>query len=121
MIKPKTNTSSPYTGSLIPILRKRKTPRIPQCSSSAGATLTLPAAVQAVLDAIPSHAIPATAAPLALRRQLTIADTGATNHMFPDRSAFISYHKSSHVRVCLGNNTYTPVLGTGTAIVSLNG
>ena len=41
--------------------------------------------------------------------------------MFPDRLAFISYHHSTHIRVCLGNNIYTPVLGTGTGIVSLNG
>ena len=41
--------------------------------------------------------------------------------MFPDRFAFISYHHSTHIRVRLGNNTYTPVLGTDTAIVSLNG
>ena len=59
--------------------------------------------------------------PRSLKKTLTIADTGATDHMFPDRSAFISYHKSSHIRVRLGNNTFTPVLGTGTAIISLNG
>ena len=74
-----------------------------------------------MIDAIPFHAIPAFATPRRLQQTLMIADTGATVHMFPDRSAFISYHHSTHISVRLGNHTYTPVLGNGTAIVSLNG
>jgi hypothetical protein len=52
---------------------------------------------------------------------LVVADTGATNHMLPDRSAFISYKLVWHLPVCMGNNSYTLVLGQGTAIISLNG
>ena len=74
-----------------------------------------------MLDTIPLLAIPVSATPRRLHQQLTIADTGATDHMFPDRLVFISYHHSTHIRVQLGNSTYTPVLCTGTAIVSLNG
>jgi hypothetical protein len=52
---------------------------------------------------------------------LVVTDTGATDHMLPDRSAFISYKSVWHLRVRMGNNYYAPVLGRGTAIVSLNG
>ena len=53
--------------------------------------------------------------------RLVVADTGATDHMLPDRSAFISYKSVHHLCVWMGNNSYAPVLGWGTAIVSLNG
>jgi hypothetical protein len=52
---------------------------------------------------------------------LVIADTGATDHMLPDRLAFISYKSVCSLRVWMGNNSHAPVLGWGTAIVSLNG
>ena len=51
----------------------------------------------------------------------TVANTGATDHMFPDKSDFISYHCITHLRVRMGNKTYALVLGHGTAIISLNG
>jgi hypothetical protein len=51
----------------------------------------------------------------------TVADSGATDHMFPDKSSFISYKIVSGLQVCMGNNLYIPVLGRGTAIVALNG
>ena len=41
--------------------------------------------------------------------------------MLPDRSAFISYKSVRSLRVRMGNNSYAPVLGRGTAIISLNG
>ncbi len=53
--------------------------------------------------------------------RLGIADSGATDHMFPDKSAFISYKTTSNLKVCTGNNTYLPVLAQGSAIISLNG
>jgi hypothetical protein len=46
---------------------------------------------------------------------------GATNHMLPDRSPFISYKSVWHLRIWMGNNSYAPVLWRETAIVSLNG
>jgi hypothetical protein len=52
---------------------------------------------------------------------LVVADTGATDHMVPDRSAFISYKAVCNLRVQMVNNSYAPVLGRGTAIISLNG
>jgi len=53
--------------------------------------------------------------------QLVVADTGATDHMVPDRSAFISYKAIQNLRVRMGNNFFAPVLGRGTAIILLNG
>ncbi len=50
----------------------------------------------------------------------TVANSGATNHMFPDKLAFISYKLVSNLRVHKGNNSYLPVLGRGLAIISLN-
>ena len=44
---------------------------------------------------------------------LAIADSGAMDHMFPDKSAFISYKTTSNLKVCMGNNTYLPVLTRG--------
>ena len=99
---------------------RRRSTRTPACSHSTGA-LNLPKAVQAALDTMPSHATPSSAMLYNLKKALTIADNGATNHMFPDMSVLISYHRSSHIQVHLGSNTFTPVLGTGTAIISLNG
>ncbi len=51
---------------------------------------------------------------------LVVADTGATNHMLLDRLAFISYKLVQNLHVCMGNNSYAPTLGQGTAIISLN-
>jgi hypothetical protein len=50
-----------------------------------------------------------------------VADSGATDHMFPDKSSFISYKIVSGLQVCMGNNSYILVLGCGTANVALNG
>ncbi len=52
---------------------------------------------------------------------LLIANTSATDHRIPDKSAFISYGPVSGCRVRMGNNSFAPILGTGLAIISLNG
>jgi hypothetical protein len=52
---------------------------------------------------------------------LVVVDTGATDHMLPNRLAFISYKSVRSLRVRMGNNSYATVLGRGTAIISLNG
>ena len=52
---------------------------------------------------------------------LAIADSGATDYMLPDKTAFISYKTTSSLKVRMGNNTSLPVLARGPAIVSLNG
>ena len=52
---------------------------------------------------------------------LAMADTGATNHMCPERSAFIPYHSTTNINVFMGNKTLAPVHGKRTAVISLNG
>lgn len=41
--------------------------------------------------------------------------------MFHDKSTFISYTRIPNLQVWMGNNSYLPVLGLGTPIISLNG
>ncbi len=53
--------------------------------------------------------------------RFAVADTGATDHMVPDRNTFISYKSVGGLRVRMGKNSNAPVLGRGTAIISLNG
>ncbi len=50
-----------------------------------------------------------------------VADTGATDHMFPNKLAFISYKSIPNLQVWMGNISFLPVLERGTAIISLNG
>jgi hypothetical protein len=51
---------------------------------------------------------------------LLVANTGAMDHMIPNKSAFISYHPVTGC-VRMGNNSSAPILDTGLAIISLNG
>jgi hypothetical protein len=53
--------------------------------------------------------------------RLLVADTGATNHMLPNKLAFISYHPAANCRVRMGNKSFAPILGTGSAIIAVNG
>jgi len=53
--------------------------------------------------------------------RLAVADSGATDHMFPDKAAFISYKATSGLKVRMGNNSYLLVLSSGSSIISLNG
>jgi hypothetical protein len=43
------------------------------------------------------------------------------DHMFPDKSAFISYKLVTNLQVQMLNNSFLPVLGRGSAVISLNG
>jgi hypothetical protein len=52
---------------------------------------------------------------------LVVANTGATDHMVPDRSTFTSYKSVHGLWVRMGNNLFASVLGRGMAIISLNG
>jgi hypothetical protein len=54
-------------------------------------------------------------------RCFTVNDSGATDHMFPDKLAFISYKLVSNLQVWMGNNSFLPVLVRGLAIILLNG
>jgi hypothetical protein len=49
------------------------------------------------------------------------ADSGATEHMLPDYSAFVSYKRCHNESVTLGDETQLPILGRGKAIFMING
>jgi hypothetical protein len=52
---------------------------------------------------------------------LMVADTKATDHMLPNKSAFISYYPVTGRRVRMGNNSFAPIARYSTASISLNG
>ena len=83
--------------------------------SSSSSCLILPDRLQSVIRGLATSSI----SPDSTSR-VAVADTGATDHMLPDKSAFISYKRISNLQVRMGNNSYLPVLGHGTAIISLN-
>jgi hypothetical protein len=84
-------------------------------------TISLPKNVMALLNDPLSHSIKTFSDAHRPRTSLLVADTGATNHMIPDKSAFISCHPCFGRRVRMGNNSFAPILGSGSAIISLNG
>ncbi len=84
--------------------------------ASSTRTIDLPTKVRDLISHLPSSTIFGTT-----KRCFVVADTGATDHMFPNKSAFISYNLVSNLQVCMGNNAYIPVLGHGTPIITLNG
>ncbi len=50
----------------------------------------------------------------------TDADSGAIDTMLPNKLSFISLKKVFELNVWMGNNSYIPVLGQGSTIVTLN-
>jgi hypothetical protein len=90
------------------------------CRASSVTTSNSPPSISSALQSLLSKLTQSPIAPGSGSR-LAIADSGATDHMFPDKTAFISYKTTSHLKVRMGNNTYLPVLARGSAIVSLNG
>jgi hypothetical protein len=48
---------------------------------------------------------------------LVVADTRATDHMLPDKSAFISYYPVTSRREHMGNNSFAQIAGHGTTII----
>jgi hypothetical protein len=52
---------------------------------------------------------------------LAVADSGSTDNMLPDHSAFLSYRRLINRFVTLGDDTRLPILGKGSAKVKLNG
>jgi hypothetical protein len=72
-----------------------------------------PILVQSLLKAIPTTS---GGTPFCL----VVADTGAIDHMVPDRGVFISYKSVHSLRIRMGNNLFARVLGRGMAIISLN-
>jgi hypothetical protein len=83
-------------------------------------TIFLPKHVMVLLNKPPAHSIKTFSQAHRPCTSLLVADTGATNHMIPDKSMLISYRPCSGQQVRMGNNSFMPILGTGSAIISLN-
>jgi hypothetical protein len=84
-------------------------------------TICLSKKVLALLNSHPAHSFPASLDHCRVWTSLLVADTRATDHMKPDKLAFISYYLITGCHVRMGNNSFAPILGHGSAIVSLNG
>jgi hypothetical protein len=52
---------------------------------------------------------------------LLVADTGVTDCMLPDKSAFILYQPFTGRQVHMGNNSFAPILGWGLTVIAING
>lgn len=55
------------------------------------------------------------------KSHIAIADSGATHHLWPDYSAFVSYKKIFDKFVSLADKTTAPIIGIGDIAVSLGG
>ncbi len=84
-------------------------------------TIYLPKTVLTLLNNPPSQLVIHYQGYPQNRTSLLIMDTGATNHMLPNKAAFVSYYPVSGWQVRMGNNFFAPVLSHGTAVISLNG
>jgi hypothetical protein len=98
---------------------------VPTCHSSFPnpqgiCTPYFPKKVIALLQNPMAHSIPIHDTKPHPSTSFLVTDLVATNHMILENSAFISYYPVSGHRVCMGNNSFAPILGHGSAIVSLN-
>ena len=84
-------------------------------------TINLPKTVLSLLNNPLAHLIIHFQGMSSKHMSVIIAATGATDHMMPDKSAFISYYPVSGRRVQIGNNSFAPIFSHGTAMISLNG
>ena len=85
-------------------------------------TVYLPKLVLALLHNPPAHSTPFfSTKDHPGHNSLLVADTGATDHMLPDKSTFISYRPATGCCVRMGNNSFAPILGSGLAVISVNG
>ena len=75
----------------------------------------------ALIQNPPAHLIAIPSLPDGRPLSLLVADTGVTDHMLPDKSAFISHRPVVNHRVRMGNNSFAPILGTGSAVFAING
>ncbi len=84
-------------------------------------TIQLPKLILPLLNSPPAHLTAFAFLKSWPATSLLVTDTGAMDHMIPHKSAFISYKPTTGRRVCMGSNLFAPILGTGSAIISING
>ncbi len=102
-VKPKASVSSYPSSIPHPSCCRVSLEGGPTCSvmQSADDVILPPTLVQSLLKAIPTTG---SGTPF----RFLVADTGATDHMVPDRGAFISYKSIHGLRVRMGNNSFPP-------------
>jgi hypothetical protein len=83
--------------------------------------ITLPKHVMALLQNPLAHAFTIHSTKGLRPLSFLVADTGVTDHILPEMLAFISYHLVDNCRVRMGNNSFAPILGTGSAVIAVNG
>jgi hypothetical protein len=117
--EPSNNVSPPAISQLAMTSCRRSTSSI---NPRGLRTVQLPKLVIALLQNPPSHSTAFISDKFRPgHNSLLVADTGATDHMVPDKSAFISYWTITGCRVRMGNNSFAPILGSGSAVIALNG
>eukprot|EP00804_Cyclotella_cryptica_P009045 CCRYP_003142-RA/>CCRYP_003142-RA protein AED:0.35 eAED:0.14 QI:0/0/0/1/1/1/2/0/1801 len=104
-----TNTDYPYCASAC------RAQTSPSTSSRFVSSALTTVAARQLQSCAPTIAHPVSTATQA------VADSGATDNMFPDYSAFISYRRQANRFVTLGDHTKLPILGEGSAKIKLNG
>jgi hypothetical protein len=83
-------------------------------------TIYLPKAVLNLLQNLMAQRRHTDISPIGTSTTFIVANTGATNHMLPKKTAFISYTPVMGQRVRMGNNSFASIIGKGSAIISLN-
>ncbi len=85
---------------------------------NATSSLHIPSLPSVCFESSSSHVASASFGP---RSSIVIADSGATDHMWNDYSAFTSYHPTTSKHVTLADNTTAPVAGIGAIKILLDG
>ncbi len=100
----------------MPLFPSASSNSLPVPATLALRSIILPQCLQAIIACMMKASISPS-----LGCHFSVVDTGATDHMFPNKLAFISYKSIPNLQVWMGNNSFLPVLGHGTTIISLNG
>jgi hypothetical protein len=83
------------------------------CIQPTEEVIALLSSIHLLIQSMPKSSIGIT-----LMGHVMVTDLCATDHMIPNKSSFISHQSISHLHICMGNNSYIPVLGHGKAIFS---
>jgi hypothetical protein len=83
-------------------------------------TIQLPKLVLVLLNNPPGHLTAFAFLKSWPATSLLVVDTGTTNHIILHKSAFISYKPANGRHIRMGNNLFAPILGTSSAIISIN-
>jgi len=106
----------PYASAVVGKPNNRVAPYMPPPSD----TTPPPSSTSVVIASSHSHASHVAVSQVTTQAVL-IADSGATDHMWPDYSVFTSYKPLTNTFVTLANNTQAPALGIGSIKIMFDG